>query len=768
MGSRPVALAIVLALLLAGTPTLAEPGPNAKPPRTTAGTVLDLAMADDGTVLATTDDPGTKLPTPGNAGPNASTWYLWSPSGTLLLQGSADLPTCSTRVDDLCQSPAPAAALARTGARFAVGSNVASSVTDAVKGLLSVGTPTGIVARQPLSPCAQGTNCPNAVVAVAVNHDGSSIAVLERVSHVNAPDTARVEWFDLSATNTLSAVVPAFAMNGAPVGIALSDDGDRLAVAADRLYVFSRGTNTPASFGLSAPSAVAIAGSGTHGLVWGRAGGAVDYVVDGATAPVASFLLGTSAVTAVAITRDGTWGAAANAAGRIQVFTLPNATVATLTQVGQVQVAGNVTELVLTPDARHLLVRTAAEVRLYLVGANMTELWSHRPTAAPVGLGLSANADLAATGVGAGVVTYGVSHAIRADLVAETMQPGTARTVTVTYRNDGNRPEKATLEAWFPPGWYAAATPTNITVPVNGTATVDVRIVIPNREAPGTQAILLNHTLASTGATGSTPVRVTVSGRTLVVLDPDGATSKGIRGGETVSFRAVVDNRGNLPGVGQLTMTVEPATWQATLSQETFSLQPGASVNVTVTLTAPREVVEGDAGHVRLVLAQRPDEPLDFYATVGARFRVALSAPSLYTAEVGNVTPISLGLKNEGNVLDSFDLRAEVPEGWTATFANATVRDVDAGAPAGATLLLGVPADAVPGLRVRITVTATSQGNPAQSSERTILVTLVASGQTEPPPEPQGEVNWTLVGGVGLFLLAVGGFIGGSILLRKK
>ncbi|MFO1533818.1 MAG: NEW3 domain-containing protein, partial [Thermoplasmatota archaeon] len=430
-----------------------------------------------------------------------------------------------------------------------------------------------------------------------------------------------------------------------------------------------------------------------------------------------------------------------------------------------------VRQLAFTPDGTFLAIRSATQVSLALNGGNLTEMWRDTPAAPPVGLGVSSAGDFVATGVGSGVMVYTVAHGIRADPLAETMPPGGARTVSVVYHNDGNRPEKTSLETWFPGGWYVSATPSNFTVPADGTATVSVRIVLPSQEPPGKRSVLLNHTLES-GGHGTSRIDVTVTSRELLVLSPAGPTSLAIRGGQTVQFSAAVENRGNEQGVAHLSIATEPAGWRATLSASSLTLLPGRAVNVTVSLTAPDRVVEGDAGHVRLTLAERPQEPIDLYGTVGARFKVGLTVPPTLVVPVGNASAASVIVQNLGNVLDSIDLSVgDLPEGWQAVFppGNGTVRDLAAGASGSARLLVRAPADAEPGVKVRLTVHATSEGNPDSETDRPIILQAAgAGGEVPPDEETAGSTNWLVVGGIGLAVLAVAGFVAGAALLRKK
>ena len=756
------ALLAVLVLLASALAARAAPGANPQPALLTAAPVLALAMADDGTVLATTDDPGSAAPTPSNPGSSVNTWYVWRPDGTALSLGSADMANCGgARLQDLCQSPVPAAAIAADASRFAFASNVPSSVTDTTKAQLVVAAGSTVLARQFL---------PNPVTAAAMNHTGSSVAVLERVAHVGAADSAQVEWFDVAGANSVTNVMPAQGSAGPPMSLAMSDDGSRLAVVSDKVYLFVHGPALPTALGTGTPKAVALAGGGKHGMLWGTAAGDVAYAVDGDSGPRFTGTMGTSAVNAVAESRDGKWGAVGTQEGKVRLYALHETGIPAAAAGNEATLPDAVQQVQLSPDGQFLLVRSLSQVRLYLNAGNLTQLWNDTPATAPVGIGLSASGGLAATGVGSGVVRYPAVHAIRGDTIHDTMAPGTARTFTVNYRNDGNRAENATLDVWFPSGWFAQADRQAIAVPVDATTVVNLKVILPAFQPPGTFAVFLNHTVASTGVQGTTAVWITVPDTQVLLLDPVGPSSLAIRAGQTVQFVAQVENRGNLAATGHLSIKTEPDGWQAHLSDISVPLEPGAHSNVTVDLTAPPGVREGDSGHVTLVLAERSQEPLDLYGTVGARFKVNVAAAAFATVPAGNATEFAVTVGNLGNVIDSFDfVPTGVPEGWTVEFTpgNATVRELKAGGTATVRMLVRAPADATPGLKKQVTFEARSEGDPSATAEKTIQFTVTAEGTTVPPEEPGAPVNWALIGVVALFVLAVGGFVAGWVLLRR-
>ncbi len=705
--------------------------------------MVQVAVSEGGTVLAVTDDPGSSLPTPGHPDGTVTTWYLWDRTGALARSGSADMTGCGSRIGDLCQSPATAGAMSPDGTRFAVASAIAQSPLDGTRGLLQVGSVS--------SGATVNHFFTNPIAAVALDRNGATVAVLERVPPAPGAsgDKAQVNLFTFDGT-TLTAVFTPYAIAAPAAGMALSRDGLRLAIAADHLYLFSKTPLAPSvdSGMVGAVTSVAVAPAAPHGVLAGYASGMVASFDDSSPLARASLSMGSAAVTAVAT--DGKSGFAGDATGHLARFAITPLTPFLASLSTQTAAPDSVKGLVRSADSQQLLVASATELHyLLLWSGNMTEAWMQKPASAPVGGGADAAGDLAAVGVGAGVILYDSSHGITADAPAKaSVPPHVARDLDVTYRNTGNRNEHVEAGAWFPANWFMTVTPTSFEVPVNGEATVAVHYVVGVAEPPGLTNLRVDYTLDS-GTTGSTLIPVEVVAKDAVALDPDGPASVALQRGQTVHFTVRVTNHGNADAHIDVQSSLQGVGWASSLSIRHFDLKPGGGDHLDASLTAPSDAADGAEGRLRLTMAGRPGAELDLVGVVGARFEPKIIVPGVANAGPGQTLEVKVTLQNAGNVADAFDLDVSgiLPDGWSMQFPEGGHYRTALLEPATlevATLVVHVPDDAS-GQRVQLHLLAKSAGDGGKTDDHGVLVIVagVAPGGGQGSPFP--GVAWIMV-----------------------
>lgn len=740
MRLHPAWLAAIVIVASLAVPMLAPAdaaaGPNPRPPLVTMAPVLQMAMAPTGTMLAVTDDPGTRLPTPGNAGPDVPTWYLWNRDGLLVHSGTADVVGCASRVGDICQSPTVAAALSSDGSMFAVASNVATSPLDATRALLLIGhVSDASLVRYSL---------PNPVTAIALDRHGGTVAVLERVpaaAGTGQPDKSQVDLLSFDGA-TLTAVFPAYAIAAPAAALALADDGARLAVAADHLYVFTHSTAAPTvnSDVAGAVNSVAVTGAPPHTVLAGYASGTLAIFDDAGGATARASLPLAAPVNAVAT--DGIRGYAADAAGKVHSFDVGTAAPFLARLSSRATAPDAASQLALSQDGIVLLLRSATELHLLQSGsANLTELWMQKPATAPVGGGVDHNGDLAAAGVGSGVVAFDASHGVLVDPMDPLhLPPRAARDVDLTYRNAGNRGEAVDLAAWFPANWFMTAQPASFNLSVGQSVIVKVHIVVGDNEKPGTRLLYLNHTLA-TGGSGTTVIAVDVLERDALALDADGPATLPMKRGETAHFAIKLENRGNTDAHVDLVATLDRSSWTMQVMPRHFDLASGATGKLDVALTAASDAVDGDTGNVHLSLLGRPGSELDVSGVVGARFGPTLAALGRVTVGAGGAVDVNVTIANAGNVADRFRLTLSgiLPDGWTAVITGqspAESRILEPGEAVAFTVHIEVPASGA-GQRVQMSLAAASLADPTKTAERGLLVVVggeLVAGHGTPPP----------------------------------
>jgi MYXO-CTERM domain-containing protein len=753
-----LALAAVVLLLVCLDPALA--GGNPRAPLATPGTVAALAVSQGGSILAATQDPGSIVP--GGAAADVDTWHLWDRNGNRLNAGSLDLPGCgTTRVGDTCRTPAVAASISGTGERFAVAANPADSPADNTNGFVALGTAAaGLRQRFPFA---------NPLVDVQLDATGARLATVERLPGVGGAETAQVQLWEWDGTATaprgvFSGSITSYATAKAFRHAALSADGAVFVVAAGNVQRYGWGNYPPAEHtGETAlPVQVAVGAGGAHTTAVGYDNGMVQLFDDDHRAnPYLTQRPGTGNV-AVAVHQEGQSAtvAAGDASGKLYLYTSlakpdgsASASLATSKQAGSEAIL----QLRFSGDGRTLVARTASEVRAFqVVGTTLTELWTDRPAAAPVAVATDTMADLVAVAAGSGVVVYDALHGLKVQAEAVTMLPKTEREIAITFRNEGNRAETVHLATAAPNGWGFTVAPADFTIAVGATHQVKARISVPAGQAAGTYSLEVGHTAAS-GLAGITTIAVTVPVQTQITLVEDGATSVSIKPGSTVQLRARIENRGNTEVTTRVSAGVDLPGWSATTTPQEASVPANATRPVLVTITAASGAKEGDRGHIRLALSQDPTNVLDMYATVGAKFAVGLTLPAGLSLPAGNTTTVPVRVSNGGNTIDSFDLAITgLPDGWVAILdqggSTAEVRDLGPGESREATMFLRAPSDAEVGAQAKLGVRATSQGDPTQSQERRIQVTVgqPSTSTTKGGPGPEAAA---LLAGLALLAL---------------
>lgn len=743
------AAAATLVLLLAHLPYgAAAPGANPQTPLSLPGTIRDISVSDNGRVLAVADDPGSTMPTATDKDPAVKTWAIWDAAGNRLGTGSADHDDCDTRLGDFCQSPANAAAISADGNVFAVGSAIADSPLDAFRGAVQVGMvgATTTVTQYLANP----------IVGLALDAPGTTLAVLEQIPAVAPTQTTTlvVSLYTFDGSS-LTAVFTGQAVNAANARMALSPDGKRLAVGADKLYLYTRDANPPTI--VSTPegtvTAVAAGPPPSHAVLAGYASGKLALLNDaGAGIPVLTLTFPT-AVTGVAT--NGARVLVAEQSGKARLYNL-TANAASLVPTG-VQATGTeaLPGAAMSRDGDFLLLRGATQLHLYqAVDGNMTRLWVHKPAAAAVDIGLDKQGERAYAAVGAAVVPFVASHAVVADPVPPlSLPPKTARDVDVTFRSDGNRIEAVELAAWFPANWFVTVDKLAFSLAPGAAVTVVAHIVVGEDQPPGRQVIHLNHTLAS-GGTGSTQIPVDIVERDVVALDAESPANLPLQRGATGTFTVRVTNHGNVPAAVDVQSTINDPDWQVRIGPPThFELPPDGEADFQVQLTAPANAADGEVGRLVLTLAGRPGSQLALSGVVGARAEPGIEVAGLLSLPEGTTRTLAVTVRNLGNVADVYALEVrglagDLPAGWSLAFEGgvAETASVEPGASASVNLLVSAPPGGS-GQKTTIVLRAASLTDPAKADEHEVL--LIAQPASTPTS------NGTPFPSAGLAIIAV-------------
>jgi subtilisin family serine protease len=222
---------------------------------------------------------------------------------------------------------------------------------------------------------------------------------------------------------------------------------------------------------------------------------------------------------------------------------------------------------------------------------------------------------------------------------------------------------------------------------------------------------------------GSLEIPVTmhvVAIRYEVELSPDAALSG--EPGETVTHAVTITNTGNIEDT--FTIELEDGyTWVTQLSDPSFTLAPGASEVVQVQVTIPAGAQGGDQDEVSVTATSQGDPAESASSTlttfVQALYGVELSPTSTtLSGKPGETLTHEITLTNTGNLEDTFtiDLGGQT---WV-TVPSSTSVTLAAGASTTVQVQVTIPAGAMNGEYDTVTVTATSQGDPAITASMTM------------------------------------------------
>lgn len=750
------ALALV-ALAVLVVPLVHAAASGARGPISADNPVSDVAIARDaGRFAAATSDPGSTL----SGAPNAVSWRLWSLDGSDRTSGGIDPAGCpnSPGTFENCQTRATRIAVNPAGTRIAVAGQTGEGSTPGTA-ILGLFTDSG-------ANLFTDDRASSTVNALDLSNDGGRVVAGGAVMATSASNPSgflsSISSAGQVADVTLDAPVVALAMNGA---------GTRLVAGAGH-HVRANPNDLPNTLSENERTDGTSVVQGTvrsvdisdHAKAWSVAGYDSGYFAlfsdnQGGLTPAAASVQeyqkreagDTSAIDGVAIRPNATAFATGSAGGRIRLYAMdpgidPQAAGFQPTLAATLDNAGAVVDLAFSGDGRYLAARAGGGIRFYdTQGNTLTELWRDDRTGMPNTVAIDGRGEHVVAAAGSSVIVYDAIHRLAPTFPSATQTPGATVTHALTFRNDGNRVDKVDLIAEPPAGAGVQFTPPGpFTLKPGQSQVIQAAVSIPSTQAPGSLAIPVRHSLnGGADGTGSNTLTLTIPTVRQVVLEPDGATSKGANSDNPALFTVLVRNNGNVQESVALSVSA-PAGWEVTATPTSLTLPAGANANVTVSMTPPPGARDGAAATAVLRRDGGTATPVELTATVGAYFQVRLAVPVGTVLDAGRSGLVDATLHNEGNALDSILVKlGALPAGWRGGFLNGLgelqVEDVEPGSSRVVQISLMPPADAASDVPVQVTLSAASLGDASKTASKGILVTVVDANETTAPDTETGD-----------------------------
>jgi len=177
----------------------------------------------------------------------------------------------------------------------------------------------------------------------------------------------------------------------------------------------------------------------------------------------------------------------------------------------------------------------------------------------------------------------------------QSVKPGEEAIYEIAVRNHGTIRDNVTITHNAPTSWNVTIDPAILEVPEGFLNYCEVYVAPPPDAEPGTY---LNFTITAQGQVGIAEIwlNTTVAELTYGITVHGGAGQAG-QPGDILSYSFVIDNTGDLADTYTLSLT---SGWNASLSTDNVSLEPGEQQAVTVSITIPQDAANNSKSTLTL------------------------------------------------------------------------------------------------------------------------------------------------------------------------
>ncbi len=193
---------------------------------------------------------------------------------------------------------------------------------------------------------------------------------------------------------------------------------------------------------------------------------------------------------------------------------------------------------------------------------------------------------------------------------------------TLDLANDTGKEVQFGLQTEGPPGWQITAGPagqsraSSVTVPAGGSERVTVSADPPDFAPAGVYPLLVQ--AAGGGETATAELAVEITGNFAIsLLTPDDRLNVDVEAGSATELPLVVLNEGSAPLTDVSLSATPPRGWEVDFAPASLDrLEPGASAEVTPTITPSSDAIAGDYRITMRANVAEADDAIEVRATV--------------------------------------------------------------------------------------------------------------------------------------------------------